>query len=139
MILRRWFLTLAALVFVSASSNRVWAQFDSAKAPTSGLEIQRVTPDGKDVPAAKQIVITFNRPVVAVGKMDRTAAELPITINPALSCSWRWINSSALACNLPDKAPLQPATNYTVDIAPGITTEDGATLRSEERRVGKEC
>ncbi len=64
------------------------------------LEITRITPEGNDVPAARQIVIQFNQPVVPVGKMERDAAEIPITITPALSCEWRWLNTSALACEL---------------------------------------
>ena len=92
------------------------------------LEIIRITPEGDDVPAAKQIVITFNRPVVAIGKMARDKSELPITITPPLPCDWRWINTSALACNLPEKSALQQSTRYTLDINPGIKAEDGATI-----------
>jgi hypothetical protein len=39
-----------------------------------------------------------------------------------------WINTSALACNLPDKEPLREATRYTVEIQPGIIAEDGTTI-----------
>lgn len=81
------------------------AAFDSADAAADKgqpLEIIRVTPDGQDVATGKQIVIQFNCPVAPVGRMERTASELPIILTPALPCDWRWINTSALACNLPD-------------------------------------
>ncbi len=92
------------------------------------LEILRITPDGEDVPAGKQIVIQFNRPVVPMGKMDRPSSEIPVIITPAIPCEWRWINTSALACNLPSKQPLQEATHYTLEIKPGIKAEDDATI-----------
>jgi alpha-2-macroglobulin len=105
------------------------AAFDSADAGnTKTLEIIRVTPDGEDVPAGKQLVIQFNRPVVPIGQMERSAADIPVITSPALACEWRWINTSALACNLPDAAPLREATEYTVEIKPGIRAQDGATI-----------
>ena len=105
------------------------AAFDSADAAAQkNLEIIRVTPDGEDAPAGKQLVIQFNRPVVPIGKMERAAADIPVIISPALTCEWRWINTSALACNLADKEPLKESTHYTVEIKPGIKTEDGVTI-----------
>ncbi|MFZ4540825.1 MAG: MG2 domain-containing protein [Rickettsiales bacterium] len=105
------------------------AAFDSANsANVKDLSIIRVTPDGEDVPIGKQIVIQFSRPVVPIGSMERASADIPVIITPAIPCEWRWINTSALACNLPDKEPLTEATKYTLDIKPGIKAEDGATL-----------
>ncbi len=100
---------------------------ESQSAPTA-LQILRITPEGDDVPAEKQIVITFDRDVVPLGRMERTAAEIPVTIAPALNCDWRWINTSALACNLPDAAPLQQATRYTLDMAVGLKAVDGSVI-----------
>lgn len=92
------------------------------------LQIINVTPSGDDVPAGTQMVIQFNRPVVALGKMERSAAEIPVIITPALPCEWRWLNTSALACNLPDKTPMSLATHYTVEIKPGIAALDGGQM-----------
>jgi uncharacterized protein YfaS (alpha-2-macroglobulin family) len=119
---------LTLLVVHSAS-----AAFDSAQAAQQKeLTIQRITPSGEDVPAegesGRQIVIQFNRPVVPVGQMARPMPELPITITPALNCEWRWLNTSALACNLSEKSALAPSTAYEMTIAPGITAEDGETI-----------
>jgi len=108
---------------------RAHAQFDSANLPQSGeLSVLRVTPDGTDVLPGSQIVIEFNRPVVAVGKMERSAAEIPIEIKPALTCQWRWLNTRSLACLLDDKQRMHLATEYSVRIRPGIKTLDGVTL-----------
>ena len=92
------------------------------------LQVIKITPDGEDVPAGKQIVIQFDRPVVPIGKMERPSSEIPVIITPAIACEWRWLNTSALACNLPAKAPLKEATHYTLEIEPGIKAEDGATI-----------
>lgn len=125
----KWRLGVSALIAVAAFPLSGMAAFDSADQPSGGpLEIIRVTPDGEDVPAGKQIVIQFNRAVVPVGKMERDASEIPVTITPDIPCEWRWINDSALSCNLPDKEPLRPATRYGMEIRPGIKAQDGATL-----------
>lgn len=93
------------------------------------LEILRITPQGDDVPAANQIVIQFSRAVVPVGRMERTAAEVGISTEPALNCQWRWINTATLACNLDAKDSLRESTRYKVNVAPGmIAAEDGGAL-----------
>ena len=93
------------------------------------LRILNITPDGDDVPAGKKIVFQFNRAVVPVGAMDRKAPEIPITINPEVKGSWRWINTSTLACILDENSPLKSATRYEIVVNPGIMTEDGVTLK----------
>jgi len=108
-----------------------WAHsaFDSADfASQKPLEIIRITPDGEDVPPGRQIVIQFNRPVVPLGRMERTSEEIPIEITPACKCEWRWLNTSALACQLGDKDALRPATKYRMIIHPAIQAEDGSTI-----------
>ncbi len=125
----KWLWGVCAGIVALLPFHNVLAALDSTTVTAqSKLTIIRVTPEGEDVPVGKQIVIQFNRPVVPLGKMERSASELPVTITPTMPCEWRWINTSALACNLPDKEPLREATRYTVVIKPGITAEDGATL-----------
>ncbi len=92
------------------------------------LRIVRITPAGEDVPPGRQIVIQFNRPVVPLGRMDRTRDEIPIEIEPGCNCEWRWLNTSALACQLGEKDALRAATRYKITIRPGIKTEDGTTI-----------
>lgn len=93
-----------------------------------GLKISRITPSGADVPAGRQIVFEFNRPVVPLGNMGRSGSEIPISIEPALSCQWRWLNPSSLACQLDEQHTLALSTKYRVTVNPGIKTEDGKTL-----------
>ncbi len=97
------------------------------------LRIIRVTPEGADVPAGRQIVIEFNRPVVPLGQMQRSVAQIPASFTPTVACQWRWLSSTALACNLDSNHALTPATRYTLIINPGIKAHDGATIKQAYR------
>lgn len=123
---------LACLVLlVLGGFGPALAAFDSADLPTGGpLSISRITPEGEDVPPGKQIVIEFNRPVVAVGRMERSHDEVPVSITPALNCQWRWITTRTLACNLDDKDRMQPSTGYKMVVQPGLKTIDGVTIEA---------
>lgn len=92
------------------------------------LRLLRVTPEGQDVEAGNQILLSFDRAVVPLGRMDRRADEVPVTIEPAAACEWRWLDPQALACQLPEDAPLREATRYTVTVRPEFVTEHGETL-----------
>jgi uncharacterized protein YfaS (alpha-2-macroglobulin family) len=120
---------VAVFLFVFFIASWAYSAFDAADfASEKPLEIIRITPDGEDVPPGRQIVIQFNRPVVPLGRMERTAEEIPIEITPQCNCEWRWLNTSALACQLGDKDALRPATKYHMIIRPGIQAEDGSTI-----------
>ena len=92
------------------------------------IEVIRITPAGAEVPPGGQLVIEFDRPIVPLGRMEREAAEIPVTIEPQLECQWRWLSPSALACRLAEEDGLQAATRYTVTVNPGPLAEDGAGL-----------
>ena len=117
----------ACLVMVGFSAIHGLPWSDSAAAET-GLKIARITPSGVDIPPGRQIVFEFNRPVVPLGRMERNASEIPVSIEPALSCQWRWLNSSNLACQLDEQHAMAPSTRYDITVGAGISTEDGAVL-----------
>jgi len=117
-LLARWITTTTILLGLVLTAP-AWAK---------PLEILRITPSGENVEAGRQVVFTFNQPVVPVGRMEREAYEIPITISPALKCQWRWLNTSNLACQLGDESALQLATGYRLWVTPGITTQAGQTL-----------
>lgn len=126
---------LAALVLLSCPVAAVPANaaFDAADRPAPGapLKLMRITPSGEDVSPGQEIVFQFDRPVVPLGRMERSAAEIPIAIDPSPNCQWRWINPSALACRLDAKDKLRAATKYSILVRPGIRSEDGAVLSSQ--------
>ena len=94
------------------------------------LRVTSVTPSGTNVPPGGRIVLQFNRPVVPIGRMSRDAAGIPIEITPALACQWRWIDPSALACQLDEDRSFAPATRYDLTFLPGLRAEDGATIQA---------
>ena len=104
------------------------ATLSVAQPRSEPLTLLRVTPAGDDVPLSAQIVFEFSRPVVPLGRMERQAEEIPIAVTPALPCTWRWLNTTTLACELGGRTPMARATRYTITVRPGIQTEDGATL-----------
>ena len=116
---------LAVLLFLP---GLVFPYAANSTEKVASLKIVRITPNGMDVPPGRQIVFQFDRPVVPVGRMERKAEEIPITISPAVDCRWRWLNTSALACQLAEQSSLRRATRYQIAVNPGITSEDGAIL-----------
>ena len=96
--------------------------------PGDALKITRITPSGADIPPGRQIVLEFNHPVVPLGRMERNASEIPISIEPALSCQWRWLNSSNLACQLDEQHAMVPSTRYTITVRPEFKSGDGAIM-----------
>ncbi len=119
------------LVLLLSASPCAGAQGNPAKKPAAGdpLKVSRITPAGADVPAGRQVVFEFNRPMVPLGRMERQASEIPITIEPKLQCRWRWLNPSTLACQLDEKDALRPATRYAVKVGTGFKSMEGEGLK----------
>jgi len=96
--------------------------------PEGPLRVTRITPAGSNVPDTREIVIEFDRAVVPLGRMDRSADELPIEITPDAACRWRWLDTSTLACRLGEDDALALATRYRIVVNPGLVALDGTTL-----------
>lgn len=124
---------IAELEALSATSGPANSATAAATEKQKLLRITNITPGGKNVPAGRQVVFQFNRPVVPIGRMDRASEDIPIEITPALECQWRWLNTSALACQLGEGQEFRLATDYKVVVRPGIRAEDGATIEREHR------
>jgi len=122
------FLSTACVTVLALLSGVVITHTANAASEGSSLSIVRITPAGSDVPPGRQIVFHFSRPVVPVGRMEREASEIPISISPTLDCQWRWLNTRALSCGLDETSALKPATRYDIVVNPGIGAEDGTVL-----------
>lgn len=94
-------------------------------------KIRAITPSGKDVPAAKEIVFQFSDEVVPLGKMDRKTDDINIKITPTLACEWRWLSRSALACRLSTKEKLNAATEYSIQVPKKISKVDAFALEEK--------
>lgn len=92
------------------------------------LRVRRMSPSGTDVTPAQEAVIQFDRKMVALGDMAREGADLPVRIRPDPGCQWRWLNTSELACRLPEQQTFVPATTYTIHVGTGLEALDGSHL-----------
>ena len=97
-----------------------------------GLRILDITPAGTDVPPGQEIVVQFDRAMVPLGRMGRPSASLPVTIDPALPCQWRWLDTERLACRLPGQERFRPATRYRIRIDTPWVALDGTRLSQAE-------
>ncbi|HJX33591.1 MAG TPA: alpha-2-macroglobulin family protein [Desulfatiglandales bacterium] len=120
---------LMILLIVMNSSLNLALDTPGSVQVVQPLQILNITPSGEDVPSGRQIVFMFNRPVVPVGRMDRTDSEITITITPEVKGQWRWLNTTSLARMLDEKSALSPATRYEIIVNPGIKAEDGSTIK----------
>lgn len=128
-----WFRLVAAL-FAALSVPAAHPAFDSAaKSPGDDLQVVRIVPEGDEVPAGRQITVTFDRPMVPVGDMSVDAAKSPVSIEPAVKCHWHWIDPRSLACEFDKKDALIPATVYEVTVRAGLKAADGSELKKEHR------
>lgn len=119
--------TIATVILFMLSTAWVYA--------ADALHITRITPEGVDVPAGRQIIFEFNQPVVPLGAMQRDSAEIPITITPKLDCQWRWLNATTLSCELSEQHKLQAATRYTLEVQPKFKSYQGAVMSEPHRHT----
>lgn len=122
-----------ALLFLLGVDVHCAGLASAANATSSPLQILRITPQGMDVLAGRQIVFQFDRAVVPIGRMERASESIPVTIKPALQCAWRWLNTSALACQLDAVDQMTNATRYEVVMNPGIVTQTGVGIDQATR------
>jgi uncharacterized protein YfaS (alpha-2-macroglobulin family) len=117
-----------ALALGLLAANGGWANTD--------LQVTRVQPEGGQVPSTdRQIVVTFDRPVVPLGDMSVTDADSPVSIVPALKCQWHWLDPRSLACELNESQGLAAATQYSVTVKNAVLAQDGARLAAPYRWV----
>ncbi|MBN2470718.1 MAG: Ig-like domain-containing protein, partial [Anaerolineae bacterium] len=96
------------------------------------LEVTAVTPaeGAEGVAADARIVVTFNRPVVAlVSTSDLADLPSPLEITPALDGAGEWLNTSIYQFT-PSEA-LQGGTDYTVTVRAGLESVTGAALETD--------
>jgi hypothetical protein len=97
------------------------------------VHVVRVTPEGQDVPAGRQVVVRFDRPMVPLGARSGQGDAASVRITPALACHWHWLDTRSLACELDAADALVPATRYTLSVPAGLVAEDGNVLKQAFR------
>lgn len=89
------------------------------------LEVSRWSPEG-DVLIAPQLSVTFSQPMVAVGTVAETSAQVPVKLSPQPPGQWRWVGSRTLLFEPEGQFP--KATEYTVTVPADTPSANGALL-----------
>ena len=100
----------------------------SAPAGSTQLQVRRISPSGQEVEPGQELVIQFDRAMVPLGAVAHEPARLDVSVRPDPGCQWRWLDTSALACRLPDEHRFAPATSYTVRVGTKLVALDGSHL-----------
>ena len=94
------------------------------------LQVVSVTPSGDEVPITRgEIIIEFNKKMVAFGQTDKDLSTVPVEIKPELQCTWRWTGLSQLTCAHSDR--LLYTTSYVISIGISLEALDGSRLESQ--------
>lgn len=92
--------------------------------PAGPVAVVVARPQG-EVRGTQRPAVTFNKPLVALGDIEATAPP-PLTIDPPVSGTWRWIGSASV--EFAPTSDLPWATEFTVTIPAGLKAVDGSTL-----------
>lgn len=123
-------MSIKSIIAVLVSTALFTLSQNGAAEPRS-TKLMGITPSGDDVEPPSQIVFQFSEPVVPLGRMERGAREVAIALSPALSCEWRWMNTSALVCNLAENNLPQEATTYSITVPKTFDTTRGEVLNAD--------
>jgi uncharacterized protein YfaS (alpha-2-macroglobulin family) len=95
------------------------------------LKVISATPQGdlNSLDDSKAVMITFNRPVVALSGVKKDVREGPITLMPEVSGTYRWMGTSTLSF-IPDEK-LAYSTRYVAQVKAPITSVDGAIMAKD--------
>ncbi|MET0626504.1 MAG: Ig-like domain-containing protein, partial [Pyrinomonadaceae bacterium] len=92
------------------------------------LEVLRSAPAG-EVEVAPAVSLTFSQPMVAVASQEEAAANVPVTLSPAVAGSWRWLGTQTLVFRPEAEGGRMPgATLYTVEVPAGTKSANGGAL-----------
>jgi uncharacterized protein YfaS (alpha-2-macroglobulin family) len=97
---------------------------------TGPLEVLRYAPEG-EIPIAPFLSVTFNQPMVPLTTLAAlSAADVPVTISPAISGTWKWLGTKTLTFEYDSDAidRFPKATEYTVEIPAGTQSATGNAL-----------
>jgi hypothetical protein len=120
--------TVQPIAFVAPTGNQVADKpLAPAAAALAALAPPQVLPIG-EVDRESEIRVRFAEPMIA-GAAVGSAARLPITIQPAIAGTWRWVDTRV--AQFTAAAPRLPgATEFTVTVGAGLKAVSGATLAS---------
>lgn len=104
-----------------------------ATAPSGPLEVERIAPEGS-VEVARDVQVQLSRPMVPLAAPARLDSDIPVLLEPEPPGSWRWVDPFTLVFE-PEGGRLPAATEHTVTVPAGLTSEDGQVLSTARRAV----
>ena len=93
--------------------------------PVTPLTVRRYGPTG-EVPIAADLAITFSQPMVAIGTVDQTKAQVPVKLTPEPEGQWQWLGTQTVTFKPTVRMPM--ATKFTVEVAKGTKSANGGAL-----------
>ena len=94
-------------------------------------EVSRRSPEG-EVPRARNLSLTFTRPMVALsGLGDQASMGPPVRLLPEPPGAWRWVGTRTLVFEPDFRFPM--ATEYRVEVPAGTQSATGARLKKPVR------
>lgn len=125
-------LSLALTLGSGLGLGLAWAA--PLRAAAVPLEVVQRAPEGAldSVEAGKEVVITFNRPMVALGSGEDNAAFCPCKISPSLAgrCRWRGTNTVAFEFS----PPPGPGHSFEVLVPKGTRSQVGGDELADDVR-----
>lgn len=112
-----------------ADGSKLLEEIQFSYQTTSGLMVGQVFPADQttDVDANTAITVIFNKPVIPIMTLeDQAKLPSPITIQPAISGSGSWVNSSVYVFQ-PENS-LKSGAEYKVSVQSGLKDTTGTAL-----------
>ncbi len=103
--------------------------------PDGPLEVLRYTPEG-EIGLAPFLNVTFSQPMVPLTDLTTlSAADVPVTLTPALPGTWQWVSPQTLRfeadLDAVDRLPM--ATEFVAEIPAGTLSATGNALAETVR------
>jgi hypothetical protein len=112
-------LFLHSLTLVSQQTKEVVVRFAAPQGVTTSID------------QSDRIIVTFSEPMTPLTALPKGQGTGPMTIEPAVTGTYRWLGTTTVAFTPADTLPF--ATSYTVTIPAGTRSLSGAVLREPYR------
>lgn len=110
-------------------TQQAWPPLDAPDVvPDTGdgaLTVLRYAPEG-DIDLAPHLSITFNQPMIAITSHDEASRVVPVTLEPDIEGTWRWVGTKTLLFEPDPRLPM--ATSFTALVPEGTASATGNAL-----------
>ncbi len=90
------------------------------------LKVIHTSPRGQLTSPHLQVTVSFNKPMVALEKVDDQMRKSPLIFTPEVKAKQRWLGTRTVVLDITE--PLAGSTTYTVSVPAGVKALDGSAL-----------